>query len=112
MVADLAVAWDSQSGVDLGSNVFNDFLLQGDHVVFIDAATKGLSSAAGIVITNSEGKVVEAFSVCLEAKSPWKLRHGLSSMRCNVVYCTAGHVNFASDCQTLVLGINSQKAPD
>uniref|UniRef100_A0A803NTB5 RNase H type-1 domain-containing protein n=1 Tax=Cannabis sativa TaxID=3483 RepID=A0A803NTB5_CANSA len=34
----------------------------GDHVVFIDAANKGLCSAAGIVITNSEGMVVEAFS--------------------------------------------------
>ncbi|KAF4398554.1 hypothetical protein G4B88_013643 [Cannabis sativa] len=36
--------------------------LLGDHVVFIDAANKGLCSAAGIVITNSEGMVVEAFS--------------------------------------------------
>ncbi|KAF4380426.1 hypothetical protein F8388_024719 [Cannabis sativa] len=90
MAADLAIAWDSQSGVDLSSNVSNDFLLHGDHVVFIDATSKGLE-----------------FCFPLEAET-WALLHAVQ--RC--ILHDLSNVNFASDCQTLVLGINSQKAPD
>ncbi|XP_060965319.1 uncharacterized protein LOC133034282 [Cannabis sativa] len=83
--------------------------LQGDFVVFVDVACKDLRSAAGIIITNSDSVLVEAFSVDLEANSPleaeaWALLHAVQ--RCIL------HVNFALDCQSFVHGIKSRKTPD
>uniref|UniRef100_A0A803QF76 RNase H type-1 domain-containing protein n=1 Tax=Cannabis sativa TaxID=3483 RepID=A0A803QF76_CANSA len=104
MAADLALAWAAQSDVGHSLNALNDFLLHGDHVVFVKAASKGLCSATVIVITDSDGVVVEAFSVRLEAKSPlevetWALFHAVQRYKIHGWF----NVNFASECQTLVL---------
>uniref|UniRef100_A0A803NS54 RNase H type-1 domain-containing protein n=1 Tax=Cannabis sativa TaxID=3483 RepID=A0A803NS54_CANSA len=83
---------------------------KGDHVVFIDAANKGLCSTAGIVITNSEGMVVEVFSVRFEAKFPLKAESWALFHHCRIHDWS--NVNFVSDCQISVLGIKSHKVPD
>uniref|UniRef100_A0A803NMF8 Reverse transcriptase n=1 Tax=Cannabis sativa TaxID=3483 RepID=A0A803NMF8_CANSA len=87
--------------------------LLGDFVVYVDAACKDLRSAAGIITTNSNSALVEAFSVALQAKSPleaeaWALLHAVH--RC--VRLGRHNVNFVLDCQSLVYGIKQRKTPD
>ncbi|KAF4346205.1 hypothetical protein G4B88_004929 [Cannabis sativa] len=88
-------------------------VLQGEFVVFVDAACKDLRSVAGIIVTKANFEVVEAFSVQLQAALPveaeaWALLHAVH--RC----LSQGwhNVTFAVDCQLLVRGIKARKTPD
>uniref|UniRef100_A0A803PEE7 RNase H type-1 domain-containing protein n=1 Tax=Cannabis sativa TaxID=3483 RepID=A0A803PEE7_CANSA len=115
LVAELNSVFTSpqDSSIDQSSQHARLEVLQGEFVVFADAACKDLRSVAGIIVTKANSEVVEAFSAQLQAVLPleaeaWALLHAVH--RC----LSQGwhNVTFAVDCQLLVWGIKARKTPN
>ncbi|KAF4353524.1 hypothetical protein F8388_013816 [Cannabis sativa] len=115
LVAELNSVFTSplDSSIDQSSQHARLEVLQGEFVVFADAACKDLRSVAGIIVTKANSEVVEAFSAQLQVVIPleaeaWALLHAVH--RC----LSQGwhNVTFAVDCQLLVWGIKARKTPN
>ncbi|KAF4378726.1 hypothetical protein F8388_006177 [Cannabis sativa] len=108
----LRTTWESPS-IGCGSQNSPTAIYSGKPVLLVDAAFKDLRAAAGIMVAVSEGNVSEAMAVCFEANQPLEAE---SLALVNAVkWCNLRgwkQMVIASDCQALVHGLHTRRAPD
>ncbi|KAF4376774.1 hypothetical protein F8388_025645 [Cannabis sativa] len=108
----LLSVWDSRPNSEAVQHVFEE-LYVGKTVLFVDAAFKDLRAAAGIVVSESEGRFSEAMTVTFEATQP--LEAEAWAVFYAVKWCQSRgwrRVKIVSDCLLLVQGLRSRRAPD
>ncbi|KAF4383100.1 hypothetical protein F8388_009131 [Cannabis sativa] len=110
--ANLRIAWDIPSGTGSLQQSLTE-IYSGKLVLLVDAAFKDLRAAAGIVVTISEGSLLEAMA------ANYASDHALEAEMRAVIYAVNWckgrdwkQTVLVSDCQLLVHGIHARRTPD
>ncbi|KAF4375099.1 hypothetical protein F8388_017245 [Cannabis sativa] len=110
--ANLRIVWDIPSGTGSLQQSLTE-IYSGKLVLLVDAAFKDLRAAAGIVVTISEGSLLEAMA------ANYASDHALEAEMRAVIYAVNWckgrdwkQTVLVSDCQLLVHGIHARRTPD